>query len=190
MTQSVRVLAKLYAGVDVGGPRKGFHAAVIDERAVVAGPTHLPDVEAAVRWLVDHAPVMVAVDSPITLGPRDCERALARDVCHLYYTPAALGGPFYDWMRNGFALYAALRESGLAAIECFPTATWTILAGPRGDRPRRTWSSESLATLGLAGIPARLDQDGRDAICAAYTARVHARGRADPRFMPIAVPLA
>jgi predicted nuclease with RNAse H fold len=179
-----------FAGVDVGGSRKGFHAAVIDDRALVAGPTRLPDVATTVRWLVDQAPVVVAVDAPLTLGPRECERALTRHVCHLYFTPAALAGTFYDWMRNGFALYAALRENGLAAIECFPTGTWTILAGKRGDRSRQAWTKGGLAALRLAGIPSRLDQDGRDAICAAYTARVHARGHADPRFAPIAIPLA
>jgi predicted nuclease with RNAse H fold len=93
-------------------------------------------------------------------------------------------------MRQGFALYAALVDAGIDAIECFPTATWTVLGGARGTRSRRGWSSEILARLGIESMPARCGQDGRDAICAAYTARLHAEGRTDARFAPIAVPLA
>ena len=180
----------MFAGGDVGGPRKGFHAAIVDDRALIAGPTNLPDAASTVGWLIAHGPVLIAVDAPIALGPRDCERTLSREVCHLYYTPAMPAGPFYAWMRNGFGLYAALREAGLDAIECFPTATWTILGEARGNRSRRVWTSESLSLLRLADVPRRLDQDGRDAICAAYTARSHAWGRSDPLFAPIAVPLA
>jgi predicted nuclease with RNAse H fold len=176
-----------FAGVDVGGTRKGFHAAIVDGSRLVAGPAHLPDIAQTVSWLAKHDPTLVAVDSPIELGPRECERALARAVCHLYYTPARPEGDFYAWMRHGLDLYRALRDAGLAVIECFPTATWTRLAAPRGARSRRAWSSEIVARLPLAGVPARLGQDGRDAIGAAYTAWLHTIELSES-FGPIVVP--
>jgi predicted nuclease with RNAse H fold len=99
-------------------------------------------------------------------------------------------GPFYEWMRRGTELYAALLTAGLTAIECFPTATWTVLGAPRGGQSRASWSTAALERTELTGIPVRLGQDARDAIGAAYTACLHANGRTDPRFAPIAVPLA
>ena len=180
-------MRRRFAGVDVGGTRKGFHAAIVDGSRLIAGPTHLPDVAHTVTWLADHDPTLVAVDAPIELGPRECERALARAVCHLYYTPAHPHGDFYAWMRHGLELYRALQTAGLAAIECFPTATWTRLDAPRGARSPRTWSSEIVARLLLSGVPGLLGQDGRDAIGAAYTAWLHAIGRSES-FGPIVVP--
>ena len=179
-----------FAGVDVGGRRKGFHAAVIDGRALLAGPVGLRDVASAVEWLLAWDPALVAVDAPSELGPRACERAVSRAVCRLYFTPAVLEGAFYEWMRHGLELYEALRRTHLRAVECFPTATWTLLAGPRGARRRGGWSAAALERLPIADVPARIGQDGRDAIGAAYTAWLHANGRTDPRFDPIAVPLA
>src|SRR5207244_8879341 len=84
-------------------------------------------------------------------------------------------------------LYGAL--DGLETVECFPTATWTRLAGPRGRRTRAAWSSHALAELGLAGVPAGLGQDGRDAIAAAVTARLLHDGRCERLGGEIAVPV-
>jgi len=175
------------AGVDVGGRRKGFHAAVIERRSLLAGPVPLRSVGAAIEWLLEYRPVLVAVDAPIELGPRACERDLARTICGLYYTPAAVEGPFYEWMRHGLELYAALRHAGLRAVECFPTATWTRLAGPRGSRRRAGWSAAALSRLPVRGVPSRIGQDGRDAIGAAYTAWLHVSGRTES-FGSIVVP--
>jgi len=61
----------------------------------------------------------------------------------------------------------------------FPTASWTRWHGPRGARPRGVWSREALAALGLAGVPARTNQDQRDAIAAALTAREHSAARTE-----------
>lgn len=175
------------AGVDVGAPRKGFHAAIVDDARVTAGPTRLPSVGATVAWLARHRPALVAVDAPIEAGPRPCERELARRVCHLYYTPAVMTGDFYAWMRHASELYAALRNAGIVAVECFPTATWTRIGGPRGSRSRASWTTEIVAELGLAGVPERTNQDERDAIGAAFTAFLHARGRTES-FGAIVVP--
>lgn len=184
-----------FAGVDVGA-RKGFDVTAIDRDGVVAPPERLPSVDAVVAWLLARTPRLVAVDSPRRAAPdgarsRRDERELARAVCGIRYTPdaAALDSNrgYYAWIRHGFALYAALERAGVPTIECFPTATWTRLGGPRGMRSRAAWSRRVLARQGLAGVPARTNQDARDAIGAALTARLHDAG-ATECFGEIVVP--
>jgi predicted nuclease with RNAse H fold len=184
------------AGVDVGGRRKGFHGVVIDGRAIVAGPERLRSADEATAWLAANGAQLVAVDSPIAPAPRGrasrvSERELRQAVCGIRYTPDRAGldvNPvYYEWIDNGLELYAALAAAGLASVECFPTASWTRWFGTRGLDSRARWTSRSLGSLSLAGVPARLNQDARDAVCAALTARAVSRGEVD-WFGPIAVP--
>jgi hypothetical protein len=56
----------IWAGVDVGGPRKGFHSVVIDDRNIVAGP-HRGSAPATAQWLAELGPTLTAVDSPISV---------------------------------------------------------------------------------------------------------------------------
>jgi predicted nuclease with RNAse H fold len=188
-----------FAGVDVGGRRKGFHAAVLDaRRRVVAGPERLAGPADVVAWLADHRPVVVAVDSPCGLAPdgarsRPDERRFAREVLSLRYTPDRAGleaSPrYHEWIAHGLDLYGALAAAGLRAVECFPTACWTIWSGPRGRQSRARWSARALDALRLTGVPPRLGQDGRDAIAAALTAIEYHRGHAR-RIGDIVVPAA
>ncbi|HJZ38599.1 MAG TPA: DUF429 domain-containing protein [Solirubrobacterales bacterium] len=175
-------------GIDVGGRRKGFHGCAVRGSEIVAGPERLADVDAAVAWVVLLAPAVVALDSPRTCAPpgassRADERELARAVCGIRWTPERsrlAGNPYYEWVEHGLELYAALESAGVATdrlVETFPTAAWTIWAGPRGKVPRSEWSAAALADLGLAGLPDhRLSQDDRDAVAAAFVARLHAEG--------------
>jgi predicted nuclease with RNAse H fold len=186
-----------WAGVDVGGWRKGFHAAVIDAAGVCGGPLRLATPADVAAWLAPFRPVLVAVDSPLAAAPdglrsRPDERTLARRVCGIRYTPdaVALGGnPYYEWIRHGLELYAALRQAGLTAVECFPTASWTRWIGPRRPgQSRAAWSALALAGQGLHGVvTGRLGQDGRDALGAALTARAHGFGLTEA-FGAIVVP--
>jgi predicted nuclease with RNAse H fold len=186
-----------WAGVDVGGTRKGFDIAVVDATRIVAGPARLRDPAEVVAFLIEQQPRVVAVDSPRAAAAdgaasRECERLLARAVCGIRYTPSravlAGGDPYYDWIRNGLDLYAALAAAGAwRVVECFPTASWTRLAGPRNGRSRAQWTGEALLRLGLAGIPARTSQDARDAIAAAVTARRFDHGSTES-FGEIVVP--
>jgi predicted nuclease with RNAse H fold len=193
MTLTLQTACGLWAGVDVGGRRKGFHAAAVDDRALVAGPVRLPSVAQAVEWLLGVDPSVVAVDSPRAPAPdglrsRPEERALAREICALRYTPERSrldANPYYEWIVHGFELYAALDDAGLAAIECFPTASFTCWAGRRGDRSRASWTRAALGALGVTG---RSNQDERDAVAAALTARCSERGEAR-RFGAIVVPV-
>ena len=192
----------LWAGVDVGGPRKGFHVAVIDRRRLV-DVRRIVAPAAVAAWLGALRPDLVAVDSPATAAPageksRPDERAFrAAGICGIRYTPdhATIAGPrpngddFYGWIRNGCSVYEALAAAGLPTVECFPTASWTRWGGPRGERGRGAWSAAVLRALPLEGLPARLDQDRRDAIGAALTARAEAESRTQ-RFGDIVVPSA
>ncbi len=185
-----------WAGVDVGGRRKGFHLALVDEQRLLAGPVRAAAVEEAVRLIAAWAPRLVAVDGPCAPAPdgflsRAEERALARAVCGIRYTPdraRLAAGRYYEWVRNGLALYDALAAAGIATVECFPTASFTRFAGGRGRRTRAAWTRAALAASGLAGLPRRMSQDGRDAVAAALTARSYDLGRAE-RVGAIVVPL-
>ncbi len=186
--------AKRWAGVDVGGRRKGFHLALIEQgRLVVLEAVQAP--ADAARWLKERDPEVVAVDSPRRAAPdgersREGERRLAWEVCGIRYTPdrARLSSnrTYYEWIFNGFDLYEQLELVGLSVVECFPTASWTRWGGKRSGT-RAAWSTRVLSGAGLAAVPERTNQDCRDAIGAALTARAHDEGETE-RFGDIAVP--
>ena len=192
----------VWAGVDVGAERKGFHVAAVDERRIVHGPVNVVSVAGVAELMASLKPVVIGIDSPCGPAPagtrsRACERSLAGAVCGIRYTPDARalvsGGSYYAWIRNGSALYAALGGVGASfacrVVEVFPTASWTRLHGPRGSVPRSAWSHAALESLGLGGLPTRrLSQDDRDAIAAAWTARLCSLPGAIEWFGEIAVP--
>jgi hypothetical protein len=187
-------------GIDVGGRQKGFHGCALRGRRLVAGPTRLADVAAAVEWVVDRDPTTVAIDSPCEGAPPDTPRSRPdeRDfshagICNIRWTPelASLhGNPYYEWIEHGLELYAALADRLPRArlIEVFPTAAWTSWAGPRGKVSRARWSRAALADLDLARVPPRHNQDDRDAIAAALTAQLDDEGAEVRAFGKLIVP--
>jgi predicted nuclease with RNAse H fold len=185
-----------WVGVDVGGQRKGFDAAVIDDRGVLELRGRL-SCRQAVDLVTAHSPAVVAIDSPHTFAPdgqtcRDDERQLARSICGIRWTPDRQhvhASPYYAWILEGVALFDALSGCGAeAVIEVFPTASWTRWCGKRGSRSRATWTRQGLSALDLEGIPVRTNQDQRDAIAAAMTARQHSAGMTEA-IGDIVVPL-
>jgi predicted nuclease with RNAse H fold len=186
-----------WAGVDVGGGRKGLHAAVV----LSHGDVELASGSVAdiVGWLAERTPTLVAVDSPRSLAragkrSRECERQFAQaQVCGIRYTPDEEGltgnRVFYEWIAHGRELYDALDRIGLPAIECFPTASWTRWFGKRGSTRRAAWTRDALHRTSVMLPRSRLNQDERDAIGAALTARSHLLGRTE-MFGDIVVPLA
>ncbi|HVO53128.1 MAG TPA: hypothetical protein VMT37_01815 [Solirubrobacterales bacterium] len=190
-----------WAGVDVGAG-KGFDVAVIDAEGLVAPPKRMAAASEVAGYLDELCPAVVAVDSPIRPAPpgrlsRDGERELVKaGVCGIRYTPdmESLRGNegYYGWILNGLRLYEALSRSAVlgeaTVVECFPTASWSRLGGPKGKRTRARWSRAVLHRQGLAGLPARMNQDQRDAVGAAITARLHDAGQTE-RFGEIVVPL-
>ena len=177
-----------WLGVDVGGPRKGFDVALIDDSAVLVlarlARAEVVDLAASAR------PAVIGIDSPRTCAQpgeasRADERALARAVCGIRWTPDRLDGPYYEWVVEGLRLYEAL--AGHEVVEVFPTASWTRWLGPRGSQSRAAWSRRGVRSLGLSGVPARTNQDQRDALAAAVTARLWSRGACES-FGAIVVP--
>lgn len=178
--------SRCWAGVDVGGPRKGFHLALVDGagRIGLAGERLLTATGVLDR-LRAFSPVLVAIDGPRRPAEpgersRACERAfVAAGVCALRYTPGIAelrANPFHAWVLHGLELYRVLERGRIPAVECFPTAAWTVWGGPRRGTPRAAWSARTLAQLRVPGTPGRLGQDARDAIGAALTARLHTLG--------------
>jgi predicted nuclease with RNAse H fold len=178
-----------WLGIDVGGPRKGFDVALIDDREVLELRSRLGTSD-VVKLVASARPAVVGIDSPCACAPdgetsRADERALARAVCGIRWTPdraRVAASAYYGWVVHGLALHAAVD-----AIEVFPTASWTRWLGPRGTRSRTEWTRAGLPALRLAGIPVRINQDQRDALAAAVTARAHSRGETEA-FGAIYVP--
>jgi predicted nuclease with RNAse H fold len=194
---ALEITADLWAGVDVGGRRKGFHAAVVGRSSLAGGPKQFPSPQALLEWLGAFSPKVVAVDSPFSPArdgdlSRDGEKLLAMEICGIRYTPdraTLLSSSYYEWILRGFELYSALSSTGWRVIECFPTASWTCWEGARQGQSRSAWSIAGLASLQLGGLPRRTNQDERDAIAAAVTARDFADGKTT-LFGDIVVPLA
>lgn len=176
----------VWAGVDVGGKRKGFDVAVIDDRQVLDLAGHLT-CQQVVDLVITRQAAVIGIDSPRSCAPdgqtaRDGERQLARSVCGIRWTPdekAVHASAYYAWILEGLALFGALATHGSEVIEVFPTASWTRWYGKRGARTRAAWTRQGLAALGLAGMPAHTNQDQRDAIAAAVTARQHGLARTE-----------
>jgi predicted nuclease with RNAse H fold len=173
----------VWVGVDVGGKRKGFDVGVIDDRQVLALQGHVTCMQ-VVDIVNEHRPAVVAIDGPRSYAPdgqtaRDCELQLARAICGIRWTPDARrvhASAYYAWILEGLDLFDALADRGaevIEVIEVFPTASWTRWHGQRGARTRTAWTREGLTALGLENVPARTNQDQRDAIAAAMTARQH-----------------
>jgi predicted nuclease with RNAse H fold len=184
-----------WIGVDVGGSRKRFDVAVVDEHELVSLQARQRCADVVV--LVEEVePAVVAIDSPRCCALpgkklRECERRIAREICGIRWTPdatAVLSSSYYEWVVEGLALHASLGDRDVDVIEVFPTASWTRWVGRRGSRSRARWTHEGLAMLGLHGVPARTNQDQRDAIAAALTARQRT-GRATEEVGEIVVPL-
>jgi predicted nuclease with RNAse H fold len=181
-------------GVDVGGRRKAFDVALVDDHRLI-GLRQRQSVDDVVRWVESANPGVIAIDSPRSCAPPDCthrpeERELRAAVCGIRWTPprAALqGNPYYEWIVEGLRLHEALEHRRARVIECFPTASWTRWHGPREGRPRSAWTREALATRALRDVPSHTNQDMRDAIAAALTARDYEEGRFQ-RFGDIIVP--
>jgi predicted nuclease with RNAse H fold len=172
-----------WIGVDVGGKRKGFDVAVIDESRLLTLLGRL-GLDSVVKLVDAEDPAVVGIDSPRCCAPvgrtaRDGERFLARTICGIRWTPdrsTVEGNPYYGWIIEGLRLFAALADRDVDVIEVFPTASWTRWFGSRGASSRALWTEQGVKRLGLDGVPGRTNQDERDAIAAAVTARQYGKG--------------
>lgn len=188
-------LMSTWLGVDVGGVRKGFDVAVIDDTSVLRLEQRRTR-EQVLAIVSEFRPEVTAIDSPRRCADdgqttRPSEIALNKDVCGIRWTPdhaSVHAGEYYAWIVEGLRLYDALCDGTTELIEVFPTASWTRWCGERGDVPRSAWSTKGLAMLDLAGVPKRSNQDQRDAIAAAVTARQYSAGNTETFGGEIVVP--
>lgn len=170
-------------GVDVGGKRKAFDAALIEDQRLI-GWRQRQSVGDVVAWAAATTPRVIAIDSPRSCAPpgwthRPAEKELREAICGIRWTPPSgklEDNPYYEWIVEGMRLYEALGQQPARVIECFPTASWTRWHGARNGRRRSVWTREALAAIDLQGIPRRTNQDTRDAIAAALTARDYDEG--------------
>ncbi len=165
------------AGIDVGGPKKGFHAVALQERRIVATCATLDPGKAA-AWCRHVAAAAVGIDAPCcwsrTGRARPCECALAAAGITTFATPSLTVGqrhPFSSWMLNGAALFRLpspdyqlfaghAPPAGPVCFETFPHAVACVLAKStlsaaqkRIDRPallrEAGYSLDSLRTIDL-----------------------------------------
>jgi len=107
----------LWIGVDVGGKRKGFDAAVIDDRRVLALTSRMT-CQQVVDLVITNPPTVVAIDSPRSCAPegktaREGELQLAMSICGIRWTPDARrvhASTYYAWILEGLALFDALAD--------------------------------------------------------------------------------
>ena len=90
LTVMLRTVSR-WLGVDVGGKRKGFDVAVVDDRQVVDIQGSL-DHEAVAGLVAIHRPVLVAIDSPRCCAPegqttRSGERQVNSSISGIRWTP-------------------------------------------------------------------------------------------------------
>lgn len=133
-------------GVDVGGPKKGFHAVALCD-GQFSEKFATPDSTEVVEWCRKLDASVVGIDAPCcwsrTGRARLCERELASEGIHAFATPSqamAENNPFYGWMINGAELFRLLApnyqffdgrysESSQVCFETFPQAVACALAG-------------------------------------------------------------
>jgi predicted nuclease with RNAse H fold len=177
-------LVALWMGVDVGGRRKAFDAALVEDQRLIDWRQR-QSVGDVAAWAASAKPSVIAIDSPRSCAPpgwthRRGEKELRDAICGIRWTPPSAkleGNPYYDWIVQGLRLYDALGQQPARVIECFPTASWTRWHGARNGRRRSVWTREALAAIELRDVPRRTNQDMRDAIAAALTARDYEQGR-------------
>jgi predicted nuclease with RNAse H fold len=180
-------------GIDVGGPKKGFHAVVLCDSQIVAR-TRTNDPVALARWCVEQKADVVAVDAPCRWrGPklaRSAERELAAEGIACYYAPTekrAREHAFYQWMLPGADLYAALSphftlytgspSKGPVVMETFPQAVACALAGQIVSAKEKRTVRQNL--IQSSGIPMHGDEtmDDIDALLCAVAGTAFAHGK-------------
>jgi len=183
-------------GIDVGGPRKGFHAVALRD-GVYAGQLRSRDVEELSHWCrsVIGASV-IAIDAPCRWSTggraRPCERELMQQGIFCFATPSREKADqhpsgYFDWMRRGADLYQALEDSHplLTSLPCpgqrccfetFPHAiTWHLRGGEAKARQKRPERTALLAQAGISTAPLTNIDWIDAALCALTAHRVASR---------------
>jgi predicted nuclease with RNAse H fold len=179
-------------GIDVGGPRKGFHAVVMRD-GNICGRKSGRKPKAIVDWCLEQDASVVGVDAPcmwsVAGKHREAERLLNQAGMHCFYTPTrarAKGNPFYSWMLNGEKLFNALRKhfslhtgQRNAKRVCFETFPHAIVCALRDEivpaHPKTSVRRAVLTKHGL-DISSLSNIDFVDAALCAVAAEAFRRG--------------
>ena len=183
----------IVVGVDVGGPKKGFHAVALQDGQYRETLSTLMAAEVA-AWCRRLKAAVVGIDAPcrwsLTGMARPCERALAAKGLHTFATPSQVKGeahPFYQWMVQGADLYRFLAPdyqlyngqrsvSGQVCFETFPHAVACALAGKTlSAKQKRADRSRLLREVGVS-TDALTNIDWIDAALCALAAHHHVMG--------------
>ena len=124
-----------WLGIDVGGKRKGFDAALIDESRLLKLAGRLTT-EWVVGLVESARPSVVAIDSPRRCAPigeasREGERLVAKSICGIRWTPDELKvhrRPYYAWIVEGLALFRRLGVTGRSGHRGVPNRVMDALA--------------------------------------------------------------
>lgn len=172
--QSSEASVVIAVGIDVGGPRKGFHAVALMDGAY-AGDMASQEVQQVADWCrsVVQASV-IAIDAPCRWSThgraRPCERELMQKGIWCFSSPSQQKAHaphrtgYYDWMLRGEELYQALEAThpllsavpltGNACFETFPHAiTWHLRGGNANARAKRSQRRALLAQAGVDPAP-------------------------------------
>jgi predicted nuclease with RNAse H fold len=175
-------LAARWMGVDVGGKRKPFDAALIEDQRLV-DLRQRQSIDNVVAWVASVKPTVVAIDSPDRAQPRAHAPAgrkrLRETVCGIRWTPPTPSSKPIRTTSGSSRDYASTTR-WRANHSRWSSVTDRLLDAParaRSGRQRSVWTREALAALGLKDAPPRTNQDMRDAIAAALTARDYEQGR-------------
>lgn len=159
------------AGIDVGGLRKGFHGVALCDGTVFQIKTST-NAETIRDWCLEVNAQVVGVDAPCHWSSMGRSRFAEQDIkartgISTFSTPGiAVGGthPFYEWVRNGQALYRLLGkshslfngDSGTArlCVETFPQTVACALAGRY--LPARKKCTNRRAVLEKWGVETRM----------------------------------
>ncbi len=159
-------------GIDVGGVKKGFHAVSLQNGVASVWDGANGTAERLALWCRSQDADVIAIDSPCAWArngsSRRCERMLVVNDERLscFATPErqrAEGREFYDWVRNGEALYRALISQGYrlysdeetvcarnVVFETFPHAVVCALEGRVIPARHKSETRRSLLTrLGI-----------------------------------------
>lgn len=199
----------IVAGIDVGGSRRGFHAAALQGGRYLQ---HLMscDVDAITSWCQKLGACAVGIDAPccwsIDGRPRAAELELMAKGIWCFSTPTLRRAEthpsdYYGWMRNGARLYAAIERhwrlfdgknsNAPVCFETFPHAIACQLAGNIVSKREKVRRRREL--LEAIGIETELltNVDLRDAaLCALAADRLLRRqfdtyGRKDDGYIVV-----
>ncbi len=200
------------AGIDVGGPKKGCHIAILRGCELILSERSR-DPGYLARLCVESGALAVGIDSPCLWGRegagRFAEKALAKERIFCFSTPSreraienAAG--FYNWMLEGERVYQALSSThplvpgprypnGMVSFETFPHAICCSLLGTevasakkKRQQRRELLEQEGVDTRLLKSID-EIDA-GLCALAAKYFVQGNARAYGDAEGGYIFVP--